>query len=67
MFRKLALLALALCALVALESCGGTSHLMAPQVQEKAPVLGRNEPVGGGARKAAGGEREGDPSDVPGA
>ncbi len=66
MFRKLALLALALCALVALESCGGTNHLMGPQVTEKAPVLGRNQPVDGG-RRFAGGERDGDPTGDPGA
>ncbi len=66
MFRRLAVLALALCALAALEGCGGTSRLMGPEATEKAPVLGRNIPAGGGAR-TFGGVRDGDPGGDPGA
>ena len=61
MLRRLALVALALCAFAALEGCG-TSRLMGPAVETnaKAPVLGRNEPVGGGPRWFGAGERDGD-------
>jgi hypothetical protein len=51
MLRRLMLVALALCAFLALEGCG-TSRLVAPQVattqgteNDKQPILGRNQPV----------------------
>ena len=66
MFRRLAVLTLALCALAALEGCGGTSRLMGPEATEQADVLGRNISAGGGAR-TFGGSRDGDPGGDPGA
>ena len=45
MLRRLMILALALCAFLALESCG-TSSLTAPQIPtEKTPVIVQHDPV----------------------
>ena len=63
MTRRLVLLALALCAFVALEGCS-VSRLTAPDVAaaDKPTVLGKHDPVsgGGGVRGFGGGRREGD-------
>ena len=65
MFRRLAVLALALCALAALEGCGGTSRLMGPEATQNAPAGGGSRPIGGD--QAFGGSRDGDPGGDPGA